>query len=507
MLLFPKLQVSWNRASGLRAIPLLFVAATLPAQVQPASGWCSMAHCDDQMSDFVSVSSTFIYDLTHYTPAFQVTESSAGVGAGLGCVSNGTYAACSYKTSTAYPSALVYYNADGSVAWKSAPADLDSNTWGSAPLIQSDGSVVIGDDVNIIKYNSDGTKAWTVSPPLGSGPPVSLVTTPAGSLVSATRLVSGSTTITSTPIAVYTATGGGGEELKASLVLAGPGSSFYETVNTPCVNNGTHPHRVYVSTQLNTDSTQGALWALEIDTTNASNPIMPVWSTPFTFIGPSGASPLCIGDNIYFDGAGYGTTTQTTVFGIEDTAAAVGDSPTLMFYQYLGTTEPITCNFAQDPRSEGGFWHQVKDDPNIYHRDGTSGDLIEYLNVSTLLTGNGAMTPPEHTNYWMRGVFTIYGVTTEGNTPTPYMFISESDYFNTTYNNSSNTASYLVLLNLANISGGGSPLVWFLNLYPDQSPDFTDTPEGAAALVTYGANPPYIVSAASKTGAYFISMN
>jgi outer membrane protein assembly factor BamB len=458
------------------------------------------------MTDFVSVPSSFITTFTTLTPYFEVAESGGGVGGGLGCVSNGTNVACSYKTSTNYPHALVYYNADGSVKWKSAAGDLDFNTWGSAPLIQADGSVIIGDEINIIKYNSDGTKDWTVGPPPGSGPPVSLVTTHQGSIVSATRLVSGNPSITSTPVALYSTTSGGGEELKASLVLPGPGNSFYQTFNTPCVNNGTHPHRVYVSTQLNSDPTQGALWALEIDIRNASSPITPVWSAPFTFVGPSGASPLCAGDKVYFDGAGYGSTNETTVFGIEDTAAAIGDSPTLLFHKGLGTTEQITCNFAMDPRPEGGFWHQVKQDPLIYHRDFKTGDLIESLNVSALLSANGALTAPENTNYWMRGVFTTYGVTTDDGTTTPYMFMGESDYFDDTYNNSSNTASYLVLINLANISGRESPFVWALNLYPAQSPFFTDTPEGAAALVTYDGGP-VIVSAASKSGAYFIGMH
>ena len=150
---------------GIIVILILFAAASLKAQVSPAPGWCSTAHCDNQMTDFVSVPSSFITTFTTLTPYFEVAESGGGVGGGLGCVSNGTNVACSYKTSTNYPHALVYYNADGSVKWKSAAGDLDFNTWGSAPLIQADGSVIIGDEINIIKYNSDGTKDWTVGPP------------------------------------------------------------------------------------------------------------------------------------------------------------------------------------------------------------------------------------------------------------------------------------------------------------------------------------------------------
>lgn len=455
------------------------------------------------MTDFVGVFPSVINTLTTLTPYVMATEQSAGVGPGLGCVSNGTNVACSYQTSTQYPNALVYYNADGSVAWKSAPGDLDSLTWASAPIIQSDGSVVIGDDVNIIKYNYDGTKAWTVSTPPGSGPPISLVSTSLGQIISAT-----SNTSNSAPIAVYSGITGSAAKLAASLVLQGPNGSYYYTVNTPCMNNGHHPHRVYVSTQLSTDASQGALWALEVDTQNTISPITPVWAAPFTFAGPSGASPLCVGDNIYFDGAGYGpeSSPQTTIFGLRDTALATGQSPTLMFYQALGTTEPITCNFALDPRPEGGFWHQVKHDPHIYHRDYKTGKVIESLDVNQLLLAHGASPPPTGANYWMRGVFTTYGVIQNSTSASPYMFVSESDYFGQSFNVPGNTASYLVLLNLANISNPlADPFVWALNFYPNLSTDFLDTPEGAAVLVMNNGQP-VVVSAAAGSGAYFIAM-
>lgn len=225
---------------------------------------------------------------------------------------------------------------------------------------------------------------------------------------------------------------------------------------------------------------KGALWALDIDPANLSSPITPAWSIPYQ--GPSGASPVCSGNNVYFDGAGYqpGDDSGTTIFGIQDN----GTSGTVLFHASLGAgSGKVTCNFALDPRQAGGFWHQLQYDPNIYHRDGTTGNLVESINVSDLLTANGA--PPG--TYWMRGVFTTYGTADR-----PYMFLSESD---TSY-----IASYLAMVDLTNRA-----LVWAPPFYPANSPLSTDTPEGATALVMDSHNNPVIAIAGANTGAYFIT--
>ncbi len=101
-------------------------------------------------------------------------------------------------------------------------------------------------------------------------------------MVSATRTVPGGT---SAPIAIYN--GNTGVLVGSPLVLTS-GSSYYETVNTPCVNNGNYPHHIYVSTQLHSDSSHGVLYALQIDPTNPDSPITPAWSVAFG--GPSGLS-------------------------------------------------------------------------------------------------------------------------------------------------------------------------------------------------------------------------
>jgi hypothetical protein len=39
----------------MKALALFLIVAALSAQVQPAPGWCSMAHCNNQMTDFAPV--------------------------------------------------------------------------------------------------------------------------------------------------------------------------------------------------------------------------------------------------------------------------------------------------------------------------------------------------------------------------------------------------------------------------------------------------------------------
>src|SRR5579871_2189526 len=508
----------------MRTLALLFIAATLSAQVQPAPGWCSMAHCNNQMTDFTPVTPP---GLNGNVSIVSRDPSQLGVAAGLGCVSNGTYVACAYRQS---PDAVVYYDANGNVLWSSGDL-LDGNAYKNTPIIQTDGSVIIGDDLHSIKFNQNGSVAWSIPSPEGA--PISQVTTPNGALFTATHAVavntcsnnscslvlglnnggSGYTTakitlsggdcpgasakatvsggkvssvsvvtqgnncyiapdviitgdgqdaqanaqlVAPAPVAVYNGTSGA---LVGSMFLYASGTSgpYYETINVPCVGNGSHPNRVYVSTNLNTNPNQGTLWALDVDPTDLANPITPAWN--FAFGGPSGASPLCIGNNIYFDGAGFvpGDNAGTTIFGLQDN----GKSATLHFHVSLGPgSQPVTCNFAQDPRAAGGFWHEIQYDPNLYHRDAVTGNVIETLNVSSLLAAAGA---PAAT-YWMSGVFNTVGTANH-----PYMILPESDV--------NYVASYLTLVDLTT-----SSLVWELPLFPGNSPFFSDSFEGGAAI-------------------------
>ena len=531
----------------MKVFALFFIAAMLSAQVQPAPGWCSMAHCNNQMTDFSPVTPPGIgagitivnRDLARL-----------GVTGALGCVSNGSNVVCAYRES---PDAVVYYDGSGNVLWTSGNL-LDGNTYKNTPIIQADGSVVIGDDLHTFKFNKDGSIAWSTANPEGS--PISQVTTPNGAIFTATHPVAvdtcsqnscsllvtvnnpgsqytaasvtlsggdcrGATAsatvsggqvtavtinkqgsncyiapdviitgdgmnaqanaqlVTPAPVALYNGLTGA---LAGSLFLYSSGTSgnYYETINVPCVNNGSYPNRVYVSTNLDINQNQGALWALDVDPTNLSNPISPVWSV--VFAGPSGASPLCIGNDVYFDGAGVvpGDNAGTTIFGVQDN----GSTGAILFHVSLGAgTPPVTCNFAMDPRAIGGFWHEVQYDPNIYHRDGATGDIIETLDTSSLLAASGALPG----TYWMSGVFNTVGTPDH-----PYMILPESDV--------NYVASYLTMVDLTDAS-----LVWALPLYPGNSPFYSDSFEGEAAVVMNANDQPVLAMATRYNGAYFLS--
>jgi len=521
----------------------------LAAQVTPAPGWCSMAHCNPQMSDFVPLTPPGLNGSVY------VKSNDAwnfGVSTGDGCVSNGTRVACAYRQSS---NALVVYDGDGNMLWGSGRL-LDNTSYSGLPIMEADGSLVAGDDRHLYGFNPDGGVAWVTATP--GGIPIGLVPTPNGAIVAdtfgeqltqcwqgnctlsfaiedggvgyttasvtlaggycpgasaiatvsagavkaVTAMSQGSecevapdvivagdghgastiaTLIPAAPVTVYNGTSGA---VVGSTFLYQTGSSgpHYSSVNTPCVNNGSYPNRVYVLSALNTDMTQGALWALDIDPTNLANPIAPAWSLPLH--GPSGASPLCVGNNIYFDGAGIlpGDNVGTTIFGVQDK----GSSGTFLFQAALGAgTQPVTCNFALDPRPEGGFWHQIENDPNIYHRDFNTGNLIETIDVGNLLTAAGA---PQAT-YWQAGVFTTYGTANQ-----PYLLLPEA-----ARPAISGYPGYLAMLDVS-----ARQLVWMLPLAGNDYAAY-DSPGGDAALVLDSHQNPVIVMSGKLTGAYFIT--
>jgi hypothetical protein len=524
----------------------LVLAAPLSAQVTPAPGWCSMGHCNPQMSDFSAQTPPGVNGSVYVRNS---DTANSGVAPGDGCVSNGTYVACAYKQSW---NALVVYDGDGNTVWSSGSL-LDNHNFAGMPIMQADGSMVAGDDQHLYGFTPDGSVAWSTVTP--GGVPIGLVPTPNGAIfvgtasqqlqqcwqgnctlvfnvnnggagyTSATVTLAGgdcpgaaatatvsagavtAVTVASQGSACYEApdvmvTGNGSAaSVSAALAAAAPitvynsatgavagstylyqngsGGPYYGTINTACVNNGSYPNRIYVVTALTNDNTQGALWALDIDPNNLISPISPAWS--LVIHGPSGASPLCVGNTIYMDGAGVvpGDNVGTTIFGIEDN----GTSGSFLFQQSLGAgSQPVTCNFALDPRTEGGFWHQLKYDANIYHRDFNTGNLIETINVSNLLTAAGA--PPS--SYWQAGVFTTYGSASH-----PYLMLPEAAR--------PANLGYLAMLDIS-----VQQLVWAVPLAGNDD-DPNDTPGGDAALVMDSNGNPVIVMNAKQTGAYFIA--
>jgi hypothetical protein len=531
------------------ALMAWFLLAPLAAQITPAPGWCSMGHCNPQMTDFAAQTPPGINGGVYVKSSDQTNS---GVSAGDGCVSNGARVVCSYRQSW---NALVVYDGDGNILWGSGGL-LDSNTFFGEPIIQVDGSMVAADDQHVYAFNPDGSVAWVTANP--GGTPFSLVPTPNGAIVTATQPeqltqcwqgnctlafsvdnggagytnatvvlaggycpgASATATVSGGAVTAVTATSqgldcdlapdaivlGDGSDASVSAVLASPapvtvfngatgavvGSTYlyqtgnsgpyYSTGNTPCVNNGSYPNRLYVISGLLNDQTQGALWALDIDPTNLTSPITPAWS--LVMHGPSGASPLCVGNNVYFDGAGIlpGDNVGTTIMGVEDN----GTSGAFLFQVPLGPgTQHVTCNFALDPRPEGGFWHQLQYDPNIYHRSFTTGQLIETVNVSNLLIAAGA--PPS--TYWQAGAFATYGTASR-----PYLLLPEGSFPAKSAN-----PGYLAMLDVS-----AQQLVWALPLAGNDTAGF-DSPGGGAVLVLDSNQNPVLVMSGKQSAAYFIT--
>src|SRR5580698_3508231 len=159
------------------ALAAVCILTPLAAQIVPAPGWCSMGHCNPQMTDFVALTPPGVNGSVYIKSNDQVN---AGVSVGDGCVSNGSRVVCSYRQSW---NALVVYDGDGNTLWGSADL-LDKNTYSGLPIIQADGSMAAADDQHVYYFNADGSVGWvTVNP---GGTPVSLVPTPNGALIAAT---------------------------------------------------------------------------------------------------------------------------------------------------------------------------------------------------------------------------------------------------------------------------------------------------------------------------------
>jgi hypothetical protein len=126
---------------------------------------------------------------------------------------------------------VVYYDANGTVLWTSGNL-LDDNTYKNTPIIQADGSVVIGDDLHLIKFNKDGTVAWSTSTPEGA--PVSQVTTPNGAIFTATHPVAVNTCAQDSCNLLVTINNPGSQYTSATVTLTGgdcPGATASATVS------------------------------------------------------------------------------------------------------------------------------------------------------------------------------------------------------------------------------------------------------------------------------------
>lgn len=327
---------------------------------------CPMAHCDARMSDLVNsvgpTAGTLVRADRSAPPAF----------GGLGCVSNSRLVACSGGGDPTATSNLVVYDADGNRLWQDG-GRLGASAWKSAPIIGVDDRVIAADQNTVLMADPrTGTVLWqTAKPDVAS--PISPVL--AGAAQDLVLLASGAGGAVTTPlVSIFdTATGA----LLHSVALVDPVTqAVYATFNTPAVAG----NRAYVLASAMGTETRGRLYALDICNASACGgrgKLSIAWT--YDFRGPSNASPLLIGNRLYFDGR---TSTGTGTFmAVEDT----GSAPSLVWQVAFNST--FAASAAQDPR--GGFWIYPWQTGKLLRVNPKNGTLLQTVDVSTVL-GAGA---------------------------------------------------------------------------------------------------------------------
>lgn len=335
-----------------RSVASRMPADTLPPFVLAGKG-CPMAHCDVRMTD----AENMLPPLDAQPLILFQDPSPQGSGEGLGCASNGSTVACTYSNSDPSFPNLVVYDGDGNQKFNSGTL-LDSKAAKSAPMVDTLGGLITADDHVVVRYDQYGNLLWQTPTPGGS--PISPVLTANGAVVLATK---------GGPISIYSALDGSfhGELFPHD---AGNGN-FYDTDNTPCVIG----NRVYVSMALRNDPANTArLYAFDIDPANTSAPISPAWY--FILGGPSGASPLCANNSIYFDGdhLSPGNVGGPTIFAVAD-GGATGN---LLWSRAVPGR--IKANMPLDPR--GGLWYFAAGQAQLVRCDLNTGRTLQTIDTS-----------------------------------------------------------------------------------------------------------------------------
>jgi hypothetical protein len=301
---------------------ILAAVASAHTAFSLATSGCPMAHCNP-LGGGVDTAAP-----PTNTPSLYNNDPYAGMSKGLGCVSNGTYVACTYggtggpceSPTDTDPNYLVIYDNSGTIQYCSGNL-FDSNASSSVPMMDTAGDVIMSDDVTIAlistPYPTQGGYTHKTALPTMSGS--------SGATFSPTLIDSGLIVVVATAnpgiISAYWA-----DDLTpiASTTVTGSGSGStcsctYETTNTPAASNVSNT-RFYVSMNgIGTgNNVYGLLVALDVDTSTPA--INQDWAFPFG--GPSGSSPVVIGDVVYFDGsnpwAGYMISGVGWYFAVED---------------------------------------------------------------------------------------------------------------------------------------------------------------------------------------------
>jgi hypothetical protein len=283
---------------------------------------------------------------------------------GLGCSSNGRWAACTFAHGSK-PN-LAIYDFDGNVRWH-AGSLLGRSAWASAPMVATDGSVIAADNAHLIRFDNDGHVLWRTPTP--GGVPISPVITKRGIVLLATA---------NGPLSAYDATSG---KLLSTLWLRdGPRDPhFFDTVNTPALRGD----RAYILAQRNQDGENPDNWGrlVAVDFDAEHNQLAQAWHVDFG--ARSGASPLLIDRDLFFDGGrpapGEDQPRSPTIFAVRDD----GRSAKIRWTKPVDYGVSVRASMAKDPR--GGFWHFSAYDTRIIRLDETTGDLVQEIDLDLLI--------------------------------------------------------------------------------------------------------------------------
>jgi hypothetical protein len=323
------------------------------------------------------------------------SDGNTGSSQGLGCVSNGTYVACTYGAAGACSgitanNTLVIYDSGGSIKYCSGNL-FDLTAQDSVPIMDTSGDVIMADDKTIARIDyphptTAGGNTWMTSLPTSPGGA-------SGPSFSPTLIDSGTVVVVATGdpgyISAYWADTG---VRIASTTVTGSGAGHTctctcETRNTPAASNvsGT---RFYVS--MNGigvgHADYGLLVALDLDTTHGT--ISDTWSFPFG--GTSGASPAVVGDVIYFDGAnqtaGFTGAGSGWFFAIEDLGSSYASywpSPNNDGVNLGGNRIPASGSVDT---TRSCVWVYTTPGDMLYCLDETNGDTDYSFNVRDIST-------------------------------------------------------------------------------------------------------------------------
>jgi len=187
------------------------------------------------------------------------------------------------------------------------------------------------------------------------------------------------------------------------------------------------------------------------------------------FGGPGGASPLCAGPAIYFDGGrpAPGGPIMPFIFAVRD----LGASGALVWARPVGS--PVPASFALDPR--GGFWMLLTGHGSLQRRSLRTGAVMESLDVTALVGGVTPNVP-----------WSVLSVT--GPASAPVLVVGTVG--------GGGLSSHVIAVDLQTRS-----LVWKVNIAPTFG---IDNPSVQFPIVLDPDGRPVLVFAGRTSGAYFL---